>query len=89
MELQKVNIRQRSDSCLIVLIFGMAAHYAWENENELIVYSTSPAVKCTPVNMDNDFRPGTNGLTLKVGDNFFNGLEHPKNGSAMLFSLDI
>ena len=47
MELRKVNIRQRSDSCLIVLIFSVVAHYACihlDNENWLIVYSNSPAV---------------------------------------------
>ena len=36
MELRKVNIRQRSDSRVIVLIFGVVAHYACDhhqNEN--------------------------------------------------------
>ena len=47
MALRKVNNRQRSDSGLTVLIFGVVAHYACnhpQNENKLIVYSNSPAV---------------------------------------------
>ena len=55
LELRKDTIRQRSDSCIIVLIFGVVAYYACihlQNEG------------CTSVNMVDDFRLGTNGLTL-------------------------
>ena len=57
-----MELRKEKDSCLIVLIFGVVAHYVCihlQNENQLIVYSNAG---CTPVNMDDDFRPGTNWL---------------------------
>ena len=41
------NICQRPESCLIVLIFGVVAHYACihpKNENKVTIYSSSPAV---------------------------------------------
>ena len=65
MKLRKVNIRQSSDYCLIVLIFGVVAHYACIHlQNLKLANCVQQLAGCTPVNMDDYFRPGTNGLSM-------------------------